>query len=322
MNSGAPPTGGLFGQLTSRLSESGVASTLDRAGVKYVIYALLAAVIVASVLLLADYFYPFLPFSVVAGPSPAARAGKRFWTTIPADAENLIVSADAAPTKQPDVWTVSFQMIIADSRTPAIGRFRHVLHRGANPCDLASPSGAGASGHAGIQPSDLPPTTDPGYRTDGLPPIMNPGFMLDRAKNDLHIYIHTRGTEDGNQVLWLESATIEDLPLNQALTVGAVCNGRTLEVYLNCRLYSTTLLRGRPYLPPTEGQWFGRYCAYPFAGLVKNLQLWGDALNSSDVIAMCGGSPSFSSDLMPSVCSTAGCQQSQSQSPPLNSSSA
>jgi hypothetical protein len=312
MNSSAVPTTGLFGQLSSRLSETGVASTLDRAGVKYVIYALLGAVIVAVVLLLADYFHPFLPFSVVSGPSASARAGKSFWTSIPADAENLMVPADAAPTKQPDVWTVSFQMIIADSRTPAIGRFRHVLHRGANPCELSAPAtGAGATGHAGIQPSDLPANTDPGYRTDGLPPIMNPGFMLDRYKNDLHVFIHTRGTEASNQVLWLESATIEDLPINQALTVGAVCNGRTLELYLNCRLYSTTLLRGRPYLPPTEGQWFGRYCAYPFAGLVKNLQLWGDALNSSDVIATCGSSPSFGSDLMPTVCSSA---------PPPNSS--
>lgn len=301
------PTGGLFGQISSRLTDTGVTDTLDRMGIKYVIYGLLGAVIVAVVLLLVDYFHPFLPFSIVSGPSPAARAGKRFWTSIPADAENLIVSADAAPTKQPDVWTVSFQMIIADSRTPAIGRFRHVLHRGANPCDLSAPStpaGSGTTGHAGIQPSDLPANTDPGYVSDGLPPIMNPGFMLDRYKNDLHVFVHTRGTEDGNQVLWLESATIEDLPINQALTVGAVCNGRTLEVYLNCRLYGTTVLRGRPYLPSTEGQWFGRYCAYPFAGLVKNLQLWGDALNSSDVIAMCGGSPSFSSSLMPTVCST------------------
>ena len=298
-------TGGLFGQLTSRAADP--LKLMDNLGVKYVIYGLLIVIIVASGLLLADYFYPFLPFSVVSGPSPAARAGKRFWTTLPADAENLIVSGDASPTKQPDVWAVSFQMIIADSRTPAIGRFRHVLHRGANPCDLAAAqSQSGSTGHAGIQPGDLPPNTDPGYVTDGLPAIMNPGFMLDRYKNDLHVFVHTRGRESGNQVLWLESATIEDLPINQPLTVGAVCNGSTLEIYLNCRLYSTTLLRGRPYLPPAENQWFGRYCAFPFAGLVQNLQLWGDALNSSDMIAVCGGTPSFSAAKMPNICPSAG----------------
>jgi hypothetical protein len=141
---------------------------------------------------------------------------------------------------------------------------------------------------------------------------MNPGFMLDRYKNDLHVFVHTRGREAGNQVLWLESATVEDLPINQPLTIGAVCNGNTLELYLNCRLFSTTLLRGRPYLPPAENQWFGRYCAFPFAGLVKNLQLWGDALNSADMIAMCGagGAPSFSAAQMPNVCPTADCQNS------------
>jgi hypothetical protein len=197
---------------------------------------------------------------------------------------------------------MSIQMIIGDSRSPNLSKYRHVLHRGANPCGLAG-TASGPSGHAGVQLADLPPTADV-YKAQGLPATMNPGLFLDSYKNDLHVFIHTRGHEDGSPALWLESATIADLPLNQPITVGVICNGKTVEIYVNCKLYTTMILRGRPYLPAMENMWFGRYCAFPMSGLIKNLQLWADALSSDDYKQMCAGGD-FSGMDLPTTCPTA-----------------
>jgi hypothetical protein len=269
-----------------------------------ILYVIIIGVLIAVTLLIVDYYVPFLPINPIGGPSAAARAGKSFWTTTGDATENLMVTSVDSPTKLPDQYTMSVQMVISDSRAPDLGRFRHVVHRGTNPCGLTATK-SGPTGHAGIKAADIPPDADPSYVTSGLPPIMNPGLMLDSYKNDLHVFVHTRGYEGNEYVLWLESMTVEDLPLNTPVTVGIVCNGQTLEVYVNCRLYSTLLLRGKPYLPAADNTWFGRYCAYPFAGSVKNLQLWGSALSTGDYAAMCGGA-SFSGAQMPTTCPTAG----------------
>jgi hypothetical protein len=118
------------------------------------------------------------------------------------------------------------------------------------------------------------------------------------------VFIQTKGREEGMEVLWLESMTVVDVPLNQPMNLGVVCNGRSLDVYVNCRLYSSLLLRGTPYMPTGENQWFGRYGAYPMTGLIKNLTLWPTALGSSDFIQMCRGAGSFSASSLPTACPT------------------
>ena len=238
----------------------------------------------------------------VTGPSAMARAGKTFWKSIETDSENLIVPADSSPTKAPGQYSVSFQFAISDSRAPSPGKFRHIVHRGSNPVGISA-SQPGSSGHANIQPSDLPQPGEPTYNALGLPQIMNPGVFLDKYKNDVHIFIHTKGKEEGVDVLLLESTTVEDVPMNTPMTLGVVCTGRTLEVYLNCRLYSTLLLRGNPYLPKADNQWFGRYGAFPFTGLVKNLTLWPAPLGSSDYMQMCRSAGKSLGD-MPQSCPT------------------
>lgn len=300
MNTGAPAFGGMLTRTVSSASE-----TLQSPLVMRSIYVLVIGAIVAAVVIVADAFWHFLPINPVTGPSAAARAGKRFWTGTLTDTENLLVLPGDSPTVMPDVYTMSIQMVIGDSRTPTLGKYRHVVHRGANPCGLLGGGVSGPSGHAGIQVGDIPPNTGATYKQLGLPTTMNPGLFLDSYKNDLHVFIHTRGTEDGKPALWLESATIADLPLNQPITVGVICNGKAVELYVNCKLYSTMILRGRPYLPAQENMWFGRYCAFPMSGLIKNLQLWGDALSSDDYKQMCGGAD-FSGMDMPSTCATAG----------------
>lgn len=277
-------------------------SLLQAYGGSIVIKGILIGILIAVILFTVDMFYPFLPVNPIAKPSAAARAGKTFWKSLPPDAENLIVPESESPTKQANNYSMSFDMMIGDSRGPIQGIYHHVVHRGSNPCGLSVPS-AGPSGHNGIQPDDVKMNLsdmEKPYIDTGLPQIMNPGLMLDAYKNDLHIFVHTRGTEDGKPALWLESTTIADLPMNTPLTVGIVCNGRTLEVYLNCKLYTTMILRGAPHLPKTDNQWFGRYCAFPMTGLVKNLRLWPTSLNSDDFITMCR-TPSFSGDTVPTA---------------------
>jgi len=291
----------LFGRMSEAVTTRFNGSELmESKGLKYAVYALLICIAVAVIVLLSDLFFPFLPVNPISGPSAAARAGKVFWTTITADSENLMVPANQSPTVAPTVYTMSVQMMIGDSRTPSLGRFRHIVHRGSNPCSLTNAT-AGATGHTGIQPSDLDPSADPQYKQTGLPAIMNPGLFLDKYRNDLHVFVHTVGNEDSMKVLWLESITIEDLPLGVPITVGVICNGKSVEVYINCKLYSTLLLKGTPYLPKADNQWFGRYCAFPMSGLVKNLELWSGALSSTDYILMCRGA-SFDKSQLPSTC--------------------
>jgi hypothetical protein len=280
-------------------------NAMDMSGGKYVIYALLIGIAITVAVLIIDVFFPFLPTSPL-GPSSQARAGKTFWKSADAGAdENLIVPASASPTKAASVYSMSVQFVVGDSRAPNPGKFRHIVHRGSNPCGITAADGKpGSSGHAGIRASDLP-DTDPSYKSLGLPAIMNPGLMLDQYKNDLHVFVHTKGAEEGKDVLWLESITVADLPLHTPITVGVICNGKQLEVYLNCRLYSTTLLKGTPYLPKADNQWFGRYCAYPLSGMVKNLTLWPTALNSTDFIKMCRN-PTFNMADLPATCTAAG----------------
>lgn len=262
------------------------------------IYAIVFGIVVSLILTTVDYFVPFLPFNPTGmGPSALARTGKTFWRTVQADTENLVVPATESPTSLASNWSASAQIIIADSRNPnpMSGAFRHILHRGSNPVGIGA-SSAGSTGQAGIQPTDLPAGAEPSYTEMGLPQIMNPGVFLDKYKNDIHIFIHTRGLEDGKHVLWLESTTIEDLPLNAPITLGLICNGKQLDLYINCRLYSSMLLKGTPYLPKAENQWFGRYGAFPFTGLVKNLTLWSSQLGSTDYIGVCRQG-SFGTDL-------------------------
>jgi hypothetical protein len=297
----AAPGPTLFGRTTAFITErsENASALMHTSGFKYIIYALCLGIAIATIIMVVDTFYPFLPVNPVSGPSAAARAGVTFW---PANAENLIVPTKDSPTLLPNSYTMSIQLMIGDSRSPNLGKYRHIVHRGSNPCGVSGTT-AGPSGHAGIQLSDLPPGTDPNYAVTGLPSLMNPGLFLDKYKNDLHVFVHTKNVEGSMNVLLLESLTIEDLPLQTQLSVGIVCNGQTLEVYVNCKLYSTLLLKGMPYLPPASNQWFGRSCVFPMSGIVQNLTLWGTPLGSSDYMQMCR-SGSIDKSGLPATCAS------------------
>jgi len=261
----------------------------------YILYVLALGIIICVVLLTVDYFVPFLPGNPIAGPSALARAGKKFWTSND-PTQNLIVPSAEVPLSSPFVWTASFQFILHDSRMPQQqnAHFRHIMHRGSNPFGLTAGI-AGPSGHAGLLMSDLPPGADPTYKNNGLPAIMSPGVMLDPYKNDIHIFIHTQGD---NRLL-LESTTIADVPLEQPMAIGMVCNNKLLEIYVNCQLYDTMLLKGQPYLPSTANNWYGLYGAYPANGAVRNLTLWDGPLTAGDYMKVCSVGGSYGGIALP-----------------------
>jgi len=98
-----------------------------------ILYLLAIAVVVITVILIVDNFVPFLPASPFSGTSSQARSVKKFWKNSSVSSENMIVPASASPTVRADVYTMSVQFAIGDSRTPSLGQFRHILHRGNNP---------------------------------------------------------------------------------------------------------------------------------------------------------------------------------------------
>lgn len=289
-----PPTTTLFGAITSTVSSPstflyGAAGILGGSGVRWIIYLLVLGVVVGLLLVAVDTVYPFLPITPV-GPSQIARSVKTFWTS--ASGENLLVPLNQSPTFSPGTYSMSVQCTINSVGSPS-NFYKHIVHRGSNPIQIPPLSTAGPTGHAGIQLGDLKGaggaegSGDEGYADTGLPAIMNPGIFLDKERNDIHVFVHTQSMEEGRNVLLVESMTIDDVPLGTPLNLGVVCNGQTLEVYLNCRLYNTLLLKGTPYLPSDSNLWWGRYGVSPVNGVVKNLQLWDKAIGSTDFMAMC-----------------------------------
>jgi hypothetical protein len=297
-------------QLFGAVSEA-IQNPSQRTGFLTAVYTLVAGLVVGLILVIIDIYYPFLPINPIAGPSAAARKGQTFWTGLVVDTQNLVVPATASPTLLADNYAVSFQLLLQDSRllpTPPPGSsrpFRHILHRGRNPCGLTAKN-PGPTGHSNIQLSDIQDAS-PIYTQTGVPDFVNPGFFLDPVNNDLHVCVHTKGPDvSGQTTTYFETTTIYDIPLNTPITIGAILNGQNLEVYTNCRLYATKLLKGAPFLsnPTSDTAWYGRACAYPILGAVQNLTLWPTAIGSSDYLQLCRGA-NFSNMSLSPVCSSA-----------------
>jgi hypothetical protein len=110
-----PGEGGLFGKLSERFSGNKMLEEgPGKYGLKYLIYVLAVTILIATIVIIVDQFFPFLPINPVGGPSAAARAGKVFWRTLDSNTENMIVPASDSPTKQAALYTMSVQMIIGD----------------------------------------------------------------------------------------------------------------------------------------------------------------------------------------------------------------
>lgn len=157
--------------------------------------------------------------------------------------------------------------------------FRHLLHRGS-----AADSTAVAAYVA------------------GQPPRANPAILLDPVRPDLILRVDTQGVP----LPAPHAVRIEDVPVGRPFRVGLVVSGRRMDVYLDGKLHSTTLLRAPPVdLRGTDagGTWYGLVSGIAAPASLQNLVLWDGAVGPAEMAAAskrppaafgagsCGGGP-------------------------------
>jgi hypothetical protein len=114
---------------------------------------------------------------------------------------------------------------------------------------------------------------------------MNPGVFLDPNLNDILVFIDTENATR-------ESVRIVDIPLDMPFRITVVVNKTVLEVYLNCRLEVTKILKNPPKV--VDNQWFGLAGAASAQAQIQNLRVWPSPLLSTDIHPLCPGAPDFS----------------------------
>lgn len=195
---------------------------------------------------------------------------------------NLIVPAHKAVPDMSDLnYSMTIEYVLYDSRNynTTEGPYRHIMHRGSNELASVSVAGMAVSGCAANQSGDLPPF--------GLPKRLNPGIFLDPNTNDILVFVDTTNGSD----TYRESLRVSDIPLDTPARLCVVMNGQVLEVYLNCRLEATKILRGQP--KHVENEWYGIAGTASAQAQVQNLYVWNESLGIEDMLSLCPGPPVF-----------------------------
>jgi hypothetical protein len=214
---------------------------------------------------------------------------------------NLTVKDSEVPGFLPSEYTTNVDMVLKETRvyTGNSGNWRHLFHRGSD--ELASTTLAGALRKACGSPGangSLPPY--------GLPKRMNPGVFLDPNVNDVIVFLDT--AKGGN--VYRESVRIKDIPMDKPFRLGLVVKDHVLEVYLNCRLEVSKILKALPM--PVENNWYGLSGAAAAQAQMQNLYIWQRALPSDQMTTLCSSPVKFlldrpicdageSASLMPAV---------------------
>lgn len=201
-----------------------------------------------------------------------------FWqpgtTASPQDPYNLTVTSEEFIMSTPETYSLGVEIIVADTRSnDKFGPYRHIFHRGS--ADLKAFVDRNSPGSAPKGRGDL---------LDGLPTQMNPGVFLDQFSNDLMIFVDTDPVGLGQQS-FRESIRIPDIPLKRGFHLHLTVHDRLLEVYINCRLAATKLLKGNP--KGVLNEWYGRVGFSRAAAMVQNLRLWDSNLYAIETRNMC-----------------------------------
>jgi hypothetical protein len=181
-------------------------------------------------------------------------------------------------------YTIAVDMMWGNIRTTAENKtYRHILHRGSDEIkNLTEESGLTTASAEAIMTF-----RDVQY---GLPDRMNPGFFVDPVSNDMLIFIDT----DYNNQVFRESLRVPDIPMDQAFTITLVVMDQVVEVYINCMLEITKLLKGLPR--NMDSTWFGLSGPKPLNGAIKNLSMWNTALTVQEIKQICATPPTFTID--------------------------
>ena len=113
---------------------------------------------------------------------------------------------------------------------------------------------------------------------------MNPGIFLHPYRNDIVFFIQTEAAGAsvvGYDILYMESVSLDDVPLQQWIRITLVVSGSVVDVYLNGDLQKSIILKGQPRGVPADI--YGRGGPVPFYGVAMNMKIWNGALNPKQV---------------------------------------
>lgn len=246
---------------------------------------------VLIMLYLVNSFFPFTAF-YDNGLMATLPSAKRYWTNlkIPAGGDppsGLYISKDDNIAKKPNSYTVMFDLNINSSKAPAMGSYRHILHRGSDDYNQEVGSGMTQKITGNTSSDSSFEASMAGAEATGgtpLPIFMNPGIFLHPYRNDLIFFFQTEAAQKsvvGYDVLYLESVALDDVPLREWFRITVVLNGITVDVYKNGELLKSIILKGEPRTVP--GDWYGRSGPIPAYGVLQNIKLWNGALNPKQV---------------------------------------
>lgn len=243
------------------------------------LYILLAVFIVAIVCMLFDVKIPWEKLNPFPRKYTVLGQAYKYWA--PSGVFTNLLLSDGVSLAT-DSYTMTMEYVLYNSRNykTTDGPYRHIAHRGSDELKTTTVGGFITGYGAGQSYGDLPPF--------GLPKRMNPGIFLDPNTNDILIFVDT---QKGGEV-YRESVRISDIPLDIPFRLGVILKGKLLEVYLDCKLENTKLLKGEPRT--VENTWYGLAGSAAADAQIQNLYLWNFPLTSSDIAPLCPGRPIFS----------------------------
>ena len=217
---------------------------------------------------------------------------KRYWTNLPIPQGGdppsaLIISKEDNIAKRPGLYTMMFDLNIGSSKAPALGSFRHILHRGSDDYNQQVSSGPTQkiTGNTGSDET-WEASTSSAMSAGGtpLPVYMNPGIFLHPYRNDIVFFIQTEAAQSsvvGYDVLYMESIALDDVPLQQWIRITLVVSNSVVDLYMNGQLQKSIILKGTPRGVPADI--YGRSGPVPVYGVVMNMKIWNGALNPKQV---------------------------------------
>jgi hypothetical protein len=260
-------------------------------GKMWIVYGLVGVLLVLVLLMLAQAQFNVLPRYLDPRPMKWKVESDMlaFWRTPDAGVPLRVDASEFKSTTRFTRYTVLMDMIWYNTRAQGDAtQYRHIAHRGssevgglveASTLRLIEQSGSKATLTGGVTANEL---TQIGTMPFGLPSRMNPGIMADPVTNDMLIFIDTeRGGE-----FQRESIRVADVPLDTPFYLGILVADSYAEVYINCRLEATKVLRGLPR--SVERDWYGLSGPTPLAAQIQNLRYWDNrALTPRELDPMC-----------------------------------
>lgn len=246
------------------------------------LYIMLGLILIVIVIMLLGIKIDFSIFDMRSQYSKVMSRSHLFWPPS-AQFTNLSTPSDSTITVLNNSYsamidcvlynTRSYKSIWSDETMP----YRHIFHRGSNELISTNVGSLLVGGCASSGNSDqLPP--------NGLPSIMNPGVFLDPRLNDILVYVDTENTGR-------ESVRINDLPLDIPFRIAVIISGLVLEVYINCKLEVTKILKSAP--KDVGNRWYGLAGSASAQAQTMNLRLWSYPLTANDIRPLCPKIPDF-----------------------------